>query len=107
MTEGLVKDYACFVITPQSRWLRHLPAPEIRIRKDENFYRGAEKLGRGMSISKKSALDDPQRLGYFKVAQIVSALMIVIGIIIILLQARKPKLTEMYQTNEKVEIHNF
>lgn len=46
-------------------------------------------------------------IGYFKAAQLVSVLMILVGLIIILIQARKPKLTEMYKTNEKVEVINF
>ena len=46
-------------------------------------------------------------LGNIKIAQLVSIILIVVGVIIILLQARKPKLTEMYNDNEKVEMVYF
>ena len=42
-------------------------------------------------------------LGNIKVAQLVSVILVVVGAIIIFIQARKPKLTEMYNL-EKVEI---
>lgn len=42
-------------------------------------------------------------LGNIKVAQLISVILVVVGAIIIFIQARKPKLTEMYNL-EKVEI---
>lgn len=46
-------------------------------------------------------------LGNIKVAQLASIIMFIIGFMIILLQSRKPKLTEMYNSKEKVEVINF
>ena len=46
-------------------------------------------------------------LGNIKVAQLASVIMFIIGFMIILLQSRKPKLTEMYNSKEKVEVINF
>ena len=46
-------------------------------------------------------------LGNVKIAQLVSIVFIIVGVIIILLQARKPKLTEMYNDTEKVEMVYF
>lgn len=40
-------------------------------------------------------------LGNIKVAQLASIIMFIIGFMIILLQSRKPKLTEMYNSKEK------
>ena len=50
---------------------------------------------------------DSLMLGSFRVAQIVSGCMIIVGIIIILLQSRKPKLEDMYNNKEKVNVVNF
>ncbi len=50
---------------------------------------------------------DSLMLGNFKVAQLVSAALFVIGLIIILVQSRKPKLEDMYNNKEKVEVVNF
>lgn len=46
-------------------------------------------------------------LGNIKISQLISIVLIVIGSIIILLQARKPKLTEMYNSGEKIEVVNM
>ena len=44
---------------------------------------------------------------YIKAAQVVSILLIIVGIILILIQARKPKLEDMYNNKEKVKIDVF
>ena len=46
-------------------------------------------------------------LGNVKIAQLVSIVLIIVGVVIILLQARKPKLTEMYNDNEEFEMVYF
>ena len=46
-------------------------------------------------------------LGYFKVAQIISIILFIIGLVMVLLQVRKPKLEMLYNTNEDIEIVNF
>lgn len=50
---------------------------------------------------------DSLMLGYIKVAQLVSIILFVVGLIIILVQARKPKLEDLYNVEEKVEVVNF
>ena len=50
---------------------------------------------------------DSLMLGYFKVAQIISIILFIIGLIMVLLQVRKPKLEMLYNTNEDIEIVNF
>ena len=47
---------------------------------------------------------DSLMIGNFKVAQIVSVIMFIIGFIWLLIQSRKPKLDELYNTNEPIEI---
>lgn len=44
---------------------------------------------------------------YIKAAQVVSVIMVLFGIILILVQARKPKLEVMYNNNEEVKIEVF
>ncbi len=50
---------------------------------------------------------DSLMLGYFKVAQIVSIILFIVGLVIFLIQLKKPKLEDMYNSGEKVEIKNF
>ena len=50
---------------------------------------------------------DSLMLGYFKVAQIVSIILFIVGLVIFLLQLRKPKLEELYNSKEKIEVVNF
>ena len=50
---------------------------------------------------------DSLMLGYFKVAQIVSIILFIVGLVILLVQLKKPKLEDMYNSGEKVEIKNF
>lgn len=50
---------------------------------------------------------DSLMLGYFKVAQIVSVILFIVGLVVFLVQFRKPKLQELYNSDEKVEIVNF
>lgn len=50
---------------------------------------------------------DSLMLGYFKVAQIVSIILFIVGLIIVLLQIRKPKLEMLYNVNEEIEIVSF
>ena len=47
---------------------------------------------------------DSLMLGEFKVAKIVSILFIIIGIIIIFIKSAKPKLDDLYNTDETIEI---
>ena len=47
---------------------------------------------------------DSLMLGDFKIAKIVSIVMIIVGIIIELIQGRKPKLEELYNSSETEEI---
>ena len=50
---------------------------------------------------------DSLMLGNIKMAQLISIILFVAGLIIILVQARKPKLEAMYNNNNEVEIVNF
>lgn len=47
---------------------------------------------------------DSLMLGNFKIARIVSVLMVIVGIVIIIIQSRKPKLDELYNSKETEEI---
>lgn len=56
----------------------------------------------------ESSRTDSLMLGYIKVAQLVSIILFVVGLIIILIQARKPKLEDMYNINkDNVEVVSF
>lgn len=44
---------------------------------------------------------------YIKAAQVVSVILVIVGMILILVQARKPKLEDMYNNKEKVKIEVF
>lgn len=55
----------------------------------------------------ESSRTDSLMLGNLKVAQFVSIALFIIGLFIILVQARKPKLEDMYNTEENVEVVNF
>ncbi len=50
---------------------------------------------------------DSLMLGNFKVAQIVSGVLFIVGVILVLIQSRKPKLEDMYNNKEKVEVVHF
>lgn len=50
---------------------------------------------------------DSLMLGYFKVAQVVSVILFIVGLVIFLLQLRKPKLEDMYNSGEKIEVVHF
>jgi len=50
---------------------------------------------------------DSLMLGGFKVAQLVSIILFIIGIVIIILQTRKPKLEGLYNNKEQVEVVHF
>lgn len=52
----------------------------------------------------ESLRTDSLMLGYFKVAQIVSVILFIVGLVLVLLQIRKPKLEMLYNQNEDVEI---
>jgi phosphatidylglycerol:prolipoprotein diacylglycerol transferase len=43
----------------------------------------------------------------FRVAQIVSMILFVIGLVIVLIQSRKPKLEELYNNEEEIEVLRF
>ena len=45
--------------------------------------------------------------GYFKVAQIMSIIMFIAGLVLYLLPIRRPKLENLYKTEEKIEIVNY
>ncbi len=55
----------------------------------------------------ESSRTDSLMLGNFKAAQIISIVLFLVGLLIILVQARKPKLEDMYNTNENIEVVNF
>ena len=55
----------------------------------------------------ESLRTDSLMLGNFKVAQIVSVALFIIGFFIIIFQTRKPKLEGLYNNKEKVEVVNF
>ena len=55
----------------------------------------------------ESLRTDSLMLGYFKVAQIVSIILFIVGIILYVLPIRRPKLENLYKTEEKIEIVNF
>ena len=55
----------------------------------------------------ESSRTDSLMLGNLKMAQIVSIVLFLMGLIIILIQARKPKLEDMYNTSENIEVVNF
>lgn len=50
---------------------------------------------------------DSLMLGYFKAAQVVSVILFIVGLVIFLLQLRKPKLEDMYNSGEKIEVVHF
>ena len=50
---------------------------------------------------------DSLMLGDFKIAQIVSVVLFIIGFFIIIFQTRKPQLEGLYNSKEKVEVVNF
>lgn len=50
---------------------------------------------------------DSLMLGYFRVARIVSIIFFVIGFVTFLIQLRKPRLEDMYNSKEKIEVINF
>ena len=50
---------------------------------------------------------DSLMLGYFKVAQIVSIILFIVGLVIFLIQLKKPKLEDMYNSGEKIEVVHF
>ncbi len=55
----------------------------------------------------ESLRTDSLMIGYFKAAQIASIILFVIGLVMVLLQMRKPKLEMLYNTEEQIEIVNF
>lgn len=55
----------------------------------------------------ESLRTDSLMLGYFKVAQIMSVILFIVGLVIVLLQIRKPKLEMLYHEKEDIEIINF
>ena len=55
----------------------------------------------------ESLRTDSLMIGYFKAAQIASILLFIIGLVMVLLQMRKPKLEMLYNTEEQIEIVNF
>ena len=46
-------------------------------------------------------------LGDYKIAQIVSVALFIIGFFIIIFQTRKPKLEGLYNNKEKIEVVDF
>ncbi len=52
----------------------------------------------------ESLRTDSLMLGYFKMAQIVSIILFIIGLVLVLLQIRKPKLEYLYNKQENLEI---
>lgn len=50
---------------------------------------------------------DSLMIGYFKVAQLISVALFIVGIIIVLLQIRKPKLEMLYNEHDEIEILNL
>ena len=75
-----------------------------RLGQQVGFYFMWYSLGRFFIESSRT---DSLMLGYIKVAQLVSVFLFIAGLIIILVQARKPKLESMYNNNEDIEIVNF
>ncbi len=55
----------------------------------------------------ESLRTDSLMFGYFKVAQIMSIIMFIAGLVLYLLPIRRPKLENLYKTEEKIEIVNF
>ncbi len=55
----------------------------------------------------ESLRTDSLMIGYFKVAQIISIILFIFGLVLILLQIRKPKLEMLYNNNEDIEIVKF
>lgn len=43
----------------------------------------------------------------FRIAQVVSVVLFTVGLVIVLIQSRKPKLEELYNDNEKIEVLRF
>jgi len=50
---------------------------------------------------------DSLMLGYFKVAQIVSIVLFIVGLVLVLLQIRKPKLEMLYNNKDDIEVIEF
>lgn len=76
----------------------------LRIGQQVGIYLMWYSLGRFFIESLRT---DSLMLGYFKVAQIMSIVLFIVGLTIVLIQARKPKLEDLYNTEEKIEIVNF
>ena len=76
----------------------------IRLGQTFSLYLIWYSLGRFFIESERT---DSLMFGELKAAQLVSIILFVIGIIIFLVQLRKPKLEELYNTKEKVEVVNF
>ncbi len=52
----------------------------------------------------ESLRTDSLMLGYFKAAQIMSVILFIVGIVLVLLQIRKPKLEYLYNKKEDIEV---
>ena len=76
----------------------------IRLGQQVGFYFMWYSIGRFFIESTRT---DSLMLGYIKVAQLVSIILFVIGLIIILVQSRKPKLVDMYNNHENIEVVSF
>ena len=76
----------------------------IRIGQQVGFYLIWYSIGRFFIESERT---DSLMLGYFKAAQVLSIILFLVGLVIILVQSRKPKLECLYNTKEKVEVVNF
>lgn len=82
--------------------IRHLKY--TRIGYQVSFYLMWYSVGRFVIESFRT---DSLMLGYFKVAQIVSVVLFIVGLVIFLIQTGKPKLEEMYNSKEKIEVVHF
>ncbi|MEG2457560.1 MAG: prolipoprotein diacylglyceryl transferase [Bacilli bacterium] len=50
---------------------------------------------------------DSLMFGYFKVAQIISLILFILGLIILLIQYRKPKLDNLYREYKEIDVKHF
>ena len=76
----------------------------IKLGHQFSFYLMWYSIGRFFIESERT---DSLMLGNFKAAQLVSVILFVIGFIIFFVQLKKPKLEDLYNTKERVEVVNF